>query len=82
MTNDPDIAAARAVLASNDEASVAFQKVLEILEPLRQDQRRWLIVQLDRLVNATSEINLPDLIPPLDRPQITEGESEVVRTHE
>ena len=75
MSDDPAIAAARAIVASNGEAASAFLKVVEILEPLRKDQRIWCVRQIEDLVNAEFKAELPDLLPHVSsNRQITDGE--------
>ena len=75
MSDDPAIAAARAIVASNGEAANAFLKVVEILEPLRKEQRAWCVRQIDDLVNSGFKAELPDLLPKVvSNRQLTEGE--------
>ncbi len=66
MSDDPAIAAARAIVASNGEAANAFLKVVEILEPLRREQREWCVRQIDDLVHSGFKAELPDLLPKMD----------------
>ncbi len=66
MSDDPAIAAARAIVASNGEAASAFLKVVEILEPLRKEQRVWCVRQIEDLVNSEFKAELPDLLPKMD----------------
>ncbi len=76
MSDDPAIAAARAIVASNGEAASAFLKVVDILEPLRKEQRVWCVKQVDELVKSGLDAELPDLLPRVKHTQITDGETE------
>ena len=79
MTDDPAIAAARAIVASNDESEAALIKVLDILEPLRKDQRAWMARQIQDTVTSEFKPDLPDLLPRVaSNRQIAEGEAEII----
>ena len=75
MSDDPAIAVPRAIVASNGEAANAFLKLVEVLEPLRKDQRMWCVRQIGELVNSGFKAELPDLLPTVrSNRQITDGE--------
>jgi len=79
MTDDPAIAAARAIVASNSESETAFLKIVDILEPLRKEQREWCVRQMHDTVNSEFKPELPNLLPRVSsNRQITEGEAEVI----
>lgn len=73
--DDPKIAAVRAAAASNRQATEAFLKCMDTLEPLRDVQRLWCIQQLNDFVRSGLEVALPDLVPKLtDVPQLSPGD--------
>lgn len=83
MTDDPAIAAARAIVASNSESEGALLKVLDILEPLRTEQRAWLAQQIQDTVDSEFKPDLPNLLPRIvSNRQITEGEAEITELPE
>ncbi len=77
MSDDPKIAAVRAAAASNTQATEAFLKCMETLEPLRDVQRLWCIQQLNDFVRSGLEVSLPDLIPRVQLEQLPPGEAGV-----